>query len=148
MRGKDIYHLWPQPQPRITPAHAGKRPAPDAPAGAYRITPAHAGKSSQCQQVTMRPPDHPRPCGEKSANSHSCHASAGSPPAHAGKRTRWRAWNTAGRDHPRPCGEKPDISCLNCLNRDHPRPCGERTLCRRTLCRRTGSPPPMRGKVT
>ena len=31
----------------------------------FRITPAHAGKSSQCQQTTTLPRDHPRPCGEK-----------------------------------------------------------------------------------
>ena len=49
-------------------------------------------------------------------------------PAHAGKRLCLSAHNPYYQDHPRPCGEKPNL-------RSH-------------MTGQTGSPPPMRGKVT
>ena len=106
MRGKGAERNNSPLLPRITPAHAGKRPLPPP-----------VGRFSK---------DHPRTCGEKKAISFSKITVLGSPPhmrgkgrlvlyailprgitpAHAGKSPCWwprciRPW-----DHPRTCGEK------------------------------------------
>ena len=106
MRGKAERSSCNDHQPRITPAHAGKR-------------------RSMLEQMGYNT-DHPRTCGEK------CHPflrqcrNGGSPPhmrgkevdtfrfsrgygitpAHAGKRTSSGKHRLTRRDHPRTCGEK------------------------------------------
>ena len=127
MRGKERAYLGTGIHSGITPACAGKRPAPPA------------------QLPLLK--DHPRVCGEKDERIAQSDELAGSPPrmrgkgnlkialvlgvgitpAHAGKSRRRPSGNAQGRDHPRMCGEK---SC-----------CGFHTASI------LGSPPHVRGKV-
>ena len=91
------------------------------------ITPAYAGKSIAVTSKHTVHRDHPRVCGEKSAERLQRRQYTGSPP-----RMRGKACNGAFNfiiigDHPRVCGEKARRSC-----RRHTR---------------RGSPPRMRGKV-
>ena len=60
MRGTEHRHNRREPEPRITPAHAGNSHAPG------RILPAHK--------------DHPRACGEQSPSPGNQHCQQGSPP--------------------------------------------------------------------
>ena len=126
MRGKVDSKFFEIVKTRITPAHAGKRPAwlPSAPPST----------------------DHPRACGEKVPPCVHASFMRGSPPrmrgkdmdacvarwparitpAHAGKSDQARFGRSSGWDHPRACGEKGGIAAGS----DFP----------------VGSPPRMRGK--
>ena len=115
-------------------------------AGQRRITPACAGKRGLDVVRTHWSQDHPRPCGEKAAESCLLSAFLGSPlpmqgkdllrspggrkeritPAHAGKSCPQRTLSPRPQDHPRACGKKWKIKCAN--------------------TRRKGSPPRVRGK--
>ena len=91
-----------------------------------RITPAYAGKSSAFIRSSPVNQDHPRLCGEKSAEIMAEHDAEGITPAYAGKRVPKIPQTQRTRDHPRLCGEKliSSIFASSVL----------------------GSPPPMRGK--
>ena len=92
-----------------------------------RITPAYAGKSSAFIRSSPVNQDHPRLCGEKSAEIMAEHDAEGITPAYAGKRV-------------------PKIPQTQ-RTRDHPRLCGEKHAQMFRFLRIRGSPPPMRGKV-
>ena len=91
-----------------------------------RITPAYAGKSDKISSKSIRVKDHPRLCGEKSADAARHPSRTRITPAYAGKRVALHLHIGFRRDHPRLCGEKPDWDGL------------DKTA--------QGSPPPMRGK--
>ena len=71
-----------------------------------RITPAYAGKSSAFIRSSPVNQDHPRLCGEKSAEIMAEHDAEGITPAYAGKRVPKIPQTQRTRDHPRLCGEK------------------------------------------
>ena len=52
---------------------------------AGRITPAYAGKSGEIRAILKWIQDHPRVCGEKPVDMHSCTMTRGSPPRMRGK---------------------------------------------------------------
>ena len=91
-----------------------------------RITPAYAGKREFRRVQTLLHQDHPRLCGEKSAEIMAEHDAEGITPAYAGKRVPKIPQTQRTRDHPRLCGEKGGFRHLASLD--------------------LGSPPPMRGK--
>ena len=128
MRGKDVYTPSFTAVLRITPAYAGKR----------QIT-VHSVCSSQ---------DHPRLCGEKSSMVHRPCKKTGSPPPMRGKEF-YQPYEKAA------VGITPAYAGKRCYNqipcphsRDHPRLCGEKFRIVVSTAFRSGSPPPMRGKVT
>ena len=92
-----------------------------------RITPAYAGKREFRRVQTLLHQDHPRLCGEKSAEIMAEHDAEGITPAYAGKRESTGTLRVTLKDHPRLCGEK----CFLSL----------------PAIKTKGSPPPMRGKV-
>ena len=92
-----------------------------------RITPAYAGKREFRRVQTLLHQDHPRLCGEKSAEIMAEHDAEGITPAYAGKRVPKIPQTQRTRDHPRLCGEKGGFRHLASLD--------------------LGSPPPMRGKA-
>ena len=71
-----------------------------------RITPAYAGKREFRRVQTLLHQDHPRLCGEKSAEIMAEHDAEGITPAYAGKRVPKIPQTQRTRDHPRLCGEK------------------------------------------
>ena len=111
------------------------------------ITPAYAGKSRRLDNMQDYGGDHPRICGEKSAERLQRRQYTGSPPhmrgkapiytflpldlgitpAYAGKRFYAVSGRFGPLDHPRICGEKPRLRFYAVSGR--------------------GSPPHMRGKV-
>ena len=91
-----------------------------------RITPAYAGKSSAFIRSSPVNQDHPRLCGEKSAEIMAEHDAEGITPAYAGKRVPKIPQTQRTRDHPRLCGEKDSTFPFKMIQQ--------------------GSPPPMRGK--
>ena len=91
------------------------------------ITPAYAGKSVPDSVIVNFVKDHPRLCGEKSADAARHPSRTRITPAYAGKRVALHLHIGFRRDHPRLCGEKPDWDGL------------DKTA--------QGSPPPMRGKA-
>ena len=70
-----------------------------------RITPAHAGKSVDIAGGRRKPPDHPRPRGEKTRLKALVPAIPGSPPPMRGK-AKLRLCFLYGKDHPRTRGER------------------------------------------
>ena len=92
-----------------------------------RITPAYAGKSVPDSVIVNFVKDHPRLCGEKSADAARHPSRTRITPAYAGKRVALHLHIGFRRDHPRLCGEKK----------------AKIMKARLTI----GSPPPMRGKV-
>ena len=86
MRGKASRPACRFEIPRITPAHAGKRP--------FRPTVVVAGE------------DHPRACGEKSSLLWALSRIQGSPPRMRGKVNSECLPEIVDGDHPRACGEK------------------------------------------
>ena len=92
-----------------------------------RITPAYAGKSVPDSVIVNFVKDHPRLCGEKSADAARHPSRTRITPAYAGKRVA--------------------LHLHIGFRRDHPRLCGEKFLMPSTIALKMGSPPPMRGKV-
>ena len=110
------------------------------------ITPACAGRrlrSSFCGQWAG---DHPRVCGEKTANVfHAC-SQRGSPP-----RVRGEALVTVGaagrnRITPACAGRSGHIGMGSAVTRDHPRVCGEKSGESPEYLSDVGSPPRVRGE--
>ena len=130
------------------------------------IIPAYAGNTSTSSMVTVRPPDHPRVCGEHSGVSAPSAVRAGSSPrmrgtrfnqktpfilegiipAYAGNTVGMRSKNAYTLDHPRVCGEHSNCPTWSLKHfGDHPRVCGEHKRLPRTRTTRLGSSPRMRG---
>ena len=127
MRGKAELQPTPAAEPRITPAHAGKR----------RWT-LCSGSSSE---------DHPRACGEKCRQVWQRCRTPGSPPRMRGKGMRNLCEMAFGRITPAHAGKSYDVWEHHSGDWDHPRACGEKQLFDRLCCSFRGSPPRMRGKV-
>ena len=126
MRGKESYMLLSVCSSRITPAHAGKRPA------AFIL-------ATNCG-------DHPRPCGEKPALSHGNVFHTGSPPPMRGKVNVEFVHDLRVRITPAHAGKSFLPASRASGTWDHPRPCGEKSLASVPNAMPIGSPPPMRGK--
>ena len=114
----------------------------------YGITPAYAGKSKGLYLHVDVTRDHPRLCGEKSSMVHRPCKKTGSPPPMRGKEF-YQPYEKAA------VGITPAYAGKRCYNqipcphsRDHPRLCGEKFRIVVSTAFRSGSPPPMRGKVT
>ena len=93
-----------------------------------RITPAYAGKSCRFVYFAYCLTDHPRLCGEKLLSPLAYVCLLRITPAYAGK-----SWKESG--------------CISRIQ-DHPRLCGEKLSFLPLSRRVSGSPPPMRGKVS
>ena len=112
------------------------------------ITPAYAGKSSHPLRRSEKLWDHPRLCGEKCNTVKRFAAAKGSPPPMRGKAVLPSSVETTLRITPAYAGKSARAKDRQEPPRDHPRLCGEKSFgCSWKHCR-TGSPPPMRGKVT
>ena len=112
-----------------------------------RITPACAGKRARPRTSYTQSRDHPRVCGEKSADSVWCFYVSGSPPRVRGKGE--LAAHRRGRDGITPAcaGKRPFVPRFCGGSWDHPRVCGEKEVCGRHRPQPLGSPPRVRGKV-
>ena len=133
------------------------------------ITPAYAGKRWQKAFIEAVYRDHPRLCGEKHLTKSCGTVGEGSPPPMRGKAVFLRCGYTAGRITPAYAGKSKMMRNRNrsfvritpayagkrhqvpeCQQRiwDHPRLCGEKLSQSPEAFNGTGSPPPMRGKVS
>ena len=63
----------------------GKGSIKNCPSKQNRITPAHAGKRQHLRALFLLDQDHPRPCGEKEADTMNKQNKQGSPPPMRGK---------------------------------------------------------------
>ena len=114
----------------------------------HRITPAYAGKRRFEQNRKHRREDHPRLCGEKVYAVCLADLLVGSPPPMRGKVKAYICMWTLQGITPAYAG-KSNISCLWFASTwDHPRLCGEKSDRSATCFFKSGSPPPMRGKVS
>ena len=120
-----------QKQAKGSPPHMrGKVPSPEKGEPTLRITPAHAGKRPASPRARRGRRDHPRTCGEKRLRRQCARRSKGLPPhmrgkevraniaalgrgitpAHAGKSSTFFRAPAGTWDHPRTCGEKRRVS--------------------------------------
>ena len=111
------------------------------------ITPAYAGKRLNCWKRLNSQWDHPRLCGEKSAEKMSAFTDLGSPPPMRGKGTGDTTIFQHCRITPAYAGKSHKPRSTTLQKRDHPRLCGEKLLLCEHCGKPIGSPPPMRGKV-
>ena len=167
MRGKLFNALFSASAPRITPAHAGKTSpyfkAPFSKCGSpprmrgkryrrydccnyRRITPAHAGKTGHRWETTHRQPDHPRACGENTADQLRAMDVDGSPPRMRGKPDGVEVGAALERITPAHAGKTQLFPAHQGQRADHPRACGENRKPKTHNTRAKGSPPRMRGK--
>ena len=116
--------------------------------GRNGITPAYAGKSFVVFGSLTQKGDHPRVCGEKSAQTASCGTTSGSPPRMRGKGGGRYHVNINQRITPAYAGKSSTLTkCCRAI-RDHPRVCGEKYSTVSAQNVESGSPPRMRGKGT
>ena len=127
MRGKVLDDPKQAAPPRITPAYAGKSPAPCS------------------QAVDLR--DHPRICGEKLFHPQIRLRYGGSPPHMRGKVGSTSPMIIPVRITPAYAGKRAYLCWCWCNGWDHPRICGEKVLKQPLEKLVLGSPPHMRGKV-
>ena len=92
--------------------------------------------------------DHPRLCGEKFAARMMTIRQVGSPPPMRGKALIHEMVHLHNRITPAYAGKRIFGTLLIMLNRDHPRLCGEKRSAKALSFPNSGSPPPMRGKVS
>ena len=128
VRGKENHTQALQPQPRITPARAGKSGTQCAERDAYA--------------------DHPRACGEKLDNLYTFLTEIGSPPRVRGKVMRYGFSACKNRITPARAGKSFRKKNNARRGTDHPRACGEKQYNGATTSHVTGSPPRVRGKVS
>ena len=110
------------------------------------ITPACAGKTSGRRGISGRSRDHPRVCGENSANHSATTARMGSPPRVRGKLADFSELFHAVGITPACAGKTRKTENRPPTTRDHPRVCGENSNALVTCSRCAGSPPRVRGK--
>ena len=110
------------------------------------ITPACAGKSACGCTSRCRCWDHPRVCGEKSADVMTLFWTGGSPPRVRGKDGLEAALHVALGITPACAGKSRSFCCEYVLSRDHPRVCGEKCGSGTPGGGSRGSPPRVRGK--
>ena len=113
-----------------------------------RITPAYAGKRAIWKSPSSPRKDHPRLCGEKSTIKLYHTFVLGSPPPMRGKAESDVPSALSCGITPAYAGKRGNFPTIARTDKDHPRLCGEKSLepYQRAAC--SGSPPPMRGKVT
>ncbi len=111
------------------------------------ITPAYAGKRYSKFKTLGAKRDHPRLCGEKSADLQWKMALVGSPPPMRGKARCTKYPLRTARITPAYAGKSGDTEERYFAIGDHPRLCGEKynNIWKEVIY--LGSPPPMRGKV-
>ena len=113
-----------------------------------RITPAYAGKRNLWCRYQYNHRDHPRLCGEKELEPKRRKSPKGSPPPMRGK-VFSAAWDTIkGGITPAYAGKSLFVYNRFLEFEDHPRLCGEKIASPCTVTTWSGSPPPMRGKVS
>ena len=125
MRGTALIPLPPQPDHRITPAHAGNSFFP----------------SSDKDANT----DHPRSCGEQDHQSRSTLDSSGSPPLMRGTVAFYKMGQKWHRITPAHAGNSFYFMRYFIFPQDHPRSCGEQHSPPKSTVATVGSPPLMRG---
>ena len=108
------------------PRVRGKGAAAPSPTSTARITPACAGKRSRGFGIAHILEDHPRVCGEKSAQARSQYASEGSPPRVRGKVTLLPCFFDLTGITPACAGKSEIPAHKHCIVKDHPRVCGEK----------------------
>ena len=112
-----------------------------------RITPACAGKSGAYDVRHIINKDHPRVCGEKSAETASRAGARGSPPRVRGKAGAGAVNRVIDRITPACAGKSHQNIAKLHQCQDHPRVCGEKSTTRFPTWRTKGSPPRVRGKA-
>ena len=110
------------------------------------ITPAHAGKTTRWRLSSFSYGDHPRACGENTAEQIRARRHRGSPPRMRGKRKDGSGGLKKWGITPAHAGKTLTMTIAACSPRDHPRACGENPLSFAILLEQRGSPPRMRGK--
>ena len=111
------------------------------------ITPAYAGKSPAPVRLCWMLGDHPRVCGEKRMYAVHPARAWGSPPRMRGKVGTHTARKIAAGITPAYAGKR-HVCNAPCKGMgDHPRVCGEKPDCKAKRNPRKGSPPRMRGKA-
>ena len=126
VRGKPRKREGRSPPLRITPACAGKTPAPGVPNGTVK--------------------DHPRVCGENLLILSKDKRIAGSPPRVRGKQACLANILNESRITPACAGKTFSYRKILSVPKDHPRVCGENHLPEHIGRIREGSPPRVRGK--
>ena len=120
---------------------------PHEDAGDYlRITPAHAGKRPADKSHRTSRWDHPRACGEKAIFQNILDAGMGSPPRMRGKGMLHLISRELDRITPAHAGKSTSTTTTPTTVQDHPRACGEKGYTKNKGVYRLGSPPRMRGK--
>ena len=132
--------------PGSPPRMRGKQSLLEELKNGHGITPAHAGKTYMSRLKNRQRRDHPRACGENTANSASCIFSMGSPPRMRGKPALLLNPHSSAGITPAHAGKTNDVSITLSTKRDHPRACGENTPDGGNMVVMPGSPPRMRGK--
>ena len=110
------------------------------------ITPAYAGKSIFFHPFNIYGWDHPRVCGEKSADVGADVLYSGSPPRMRGKGFFCASAELYSRITPAYAGKREDQIHQHHAEKDHPRVCGEKVVNVYNFVFYQGSPPRMRGK--
>ena len=126
--GENRTCLWLRGLPDGSPPRVrGKQNKSCQKVATIRITPARAGKTCGARHERGWSEDHPRACGENSAQAISCSAVTGSPPRVRGKP--YSCTRTAGitRITPARAGKTPASAPARPSSPDHPRACGENT---------------------
>ena len=109
------------------------------------IIPAYAGNTSTSSMVTVRPPDHPRVCGEHSGVSAPSAVRAGSSPRMRGTRRQQDRRRRRIGIIPAYAGNTTSKTSSRTLSGDHPRVCGEHVSTKKRRSSLRGSSPRMRG---
>ena len=136
--GATIAGSPPRVRGKLHPAHQLPVPA--------GITPAHAGKTPAPSRNSLTGRDHPRVCGENAYASCAPGSYQGSPPRVRGKYNGGIVNNTATGITPACAGKMHSRPRRSYPARDHPRVCGENDDSYPRAHVRLGSPPRVRGK--
>ena len=126
----------------------GKDPSKFEEFKSFGITPAYAGKRCGGSGGGAYSKDHPRLCGEKSAEKMAAFTDLGSPPPMRGKGKMAVQVNRETRITPAYAGKSSSNPFGYRSRKDHPRLCGEKRVQKCRCGYGGGSPPPMRGKVS
>ena len=111
------------------------------------ITPAYAGKSKEVNNYAVYHWDHPRACGEKSAQVQCLPRLSGSPPRMRGKEQLASGVRSSAGITPACAGKSGCSWAMYWRRWDHPRICGEKALGNSIALPQWGSPPRVRGKA-
>ena len=136
-----MYILGSPPQVR------GKHGTMDAKTLDRGITPAGAGKTHLLDQFHFYLRDHPRRCGENTAQWTQKRLIGGSPPQVRGKRISSTNFIFISGITPAGAGKTFRLSPAKIAAEDHPRRCGENIHISADFFAHIGSPPQVRGKL-